>query len=147
MLVLEKVEMVRHYDHMLRSMSWSLKLPAVVRLVSYVRRHRIRIAFSRRNVFLRDKHQCQYCSKKMSAHELTCDHVIPRSKGGNTSWDNLVAACPPCNRKKRDRTPEQAKMKLLTSPARPEVLPPFYNRMEKERAPEPWRDFLSYRAA
>ena len=80
MLCLGKVEVLRTYETKLRSVSWTVEMPAVIRLVSFVRRHRIRVAFSRRNIFLRDGYRCQYCNKTLPAAELTCDHVIPRSR-------------------------------------------------------------------
>ncbi len=145
MLCLGKVEVVRSYNSVLRAMCWSLSTPAVIRLVSFVRRcHRRRVTFSRRNVFVRDGHCCQYCHKTFPASELTCDHVVPRSRGGGSGWDNLVAACGPCNRKKGNRTPEQASMKLKRKPQRPAYLPAMVMRFGGACAPEQWRDFLPW---
>lgn len=144
MVYLGKVEVVRHYDSVLRSVSAQIRTPAVVRLTEFVRRHRVRIAFSRRNVFLRDGHRCQYCDAHLPVSELTTDHVIPRSRGGVTSWDNVVTACGPCNRKKANRTPAQARMTLQRKPERPRSLPELSLRLNNETAPEPWRDFLVY---
>jgi 5-methylcytosine-specific restriction endonuclease McrA len=143
MLWLGKVELVRSYDTVLRAVTWSVQMPAVVRLTSFVRRHRVRIAFSRRNVFLRDEHRCQYCGSHFPPAELTCDHVVPRSLGGRTSWENVVTACGPCNRRKGNRTPEQAKMLLSRAPDRPRTLPGMISRIDEHSAPEPWRDFLT----
>lgn len=142
MLYLGKVEVVRTYEKVLRAVSLTLEHPAVVKLVSFVRRHRVRISFSRRNIFLRDSFKCQYCGVCLPASELTCDHVVPRSKGGGSSWENLVTACGPCNRKKGNRTPEQARMRLRKPPERPHRLPPAAYRLGGEAPPEPWRDFL-----
>ncbi len=144
MLYLDKVELVRSYDRLLRSVSLRMNTPAVVKLVHFVRRHRVRIAFSRRNVFLRDGHRCQYCNTSLPATELTTDHVVPRSRGGTTCWDNVVTACGPCNRKKGSRTPAQARMLLRREPARPRSLPSLGLRLRQENAPELWREFLSY---
>jgi 5-methylcytosine-specific restriction endonuclease McrA len=144
MLWMGKVEVVRTYKRVLRAVSWSVHQPAVVRLVNFVRRHKVRIAFSRRNVFLRDSLRCQYCGDRFPMSELTCDHVIPRSKGGSSSWENLVTACGPCNRKKGNRTPEQAHMALRKPPGQPETLPPHAYRFGGEHPPEIWREFLPY---
>jgi len=142
MLCLHKVEVVRNYEAKLHSVRWTLSMPAVVRLVNFVKRHRIRIAFSRRNVFLRDGHRCQYCMLTFPTSELTCDHVMPRSRGGAGGWDNMVTACGPCNRRKGNRTPEQARMVLNRKPHRPEMLPSMAARLGGAQAPDAWRDFL-----
>lgn len=142
MLWMGKVEVVRTYQRVLRAVSWSVHQPAVVRLVNFVRRHKVRIAFSRRNVFLRDAMRCQYCGDRFPMSELTCDHVIPRSKGGSSSWENLVTACGPCNRRKGNRTPEQAQMNLRKPPRQPETLPPHAYRFGGEHPPEAWLEFL-----
>lgn len=144
MVYLGKVEVVRTYDSLLRSVSVRIETPAVVKLVQFVQRHRVRIAFSRRNVFLRDGYRCQYCLVRLPASELTTDHVVPRSRGGMTSWDNVVTACSPCNRKKANRTPAQARMALQRAPERPYNLPALSLRLCDDNAPEAWRDFLSY---
>jgi 5-methylcytosine-specific restriction endonuclease McrA len=142
MICLGKVEVLRSYQRLLRAVSVTIPQPAVVRLHGFVKRHRARVAFSRRNVFLRDGFRCQYCNVRFPSAELTCDHVIPRSLGGRTSWDNLVTACGPCNRHKGDRSPEQARMRLVCTPARPESLPPLLFRLGGDQPPEPWREFL-----
>ena len=144
MIYLGKVEVIRSYNNRLRSVTISMEAPAVVRLVQFVRRHRVRISFSRRNVFLRDGHRCQYCNQSLPASELTTDHVVPRSRGGTTSWDNVVAACGPCNRKKANRTPAQARMSLKRQPRRPRSLPSLGLRLGSDSAPESWREFLAY---
>jgi 5-methylcytosine-specific restriction endonuclease McrA len=144
MLYLGKVEIVRTYDTVIRSVATQIPAPAVVRLVEMVRRHRVRIAFSRRNVFLRDGHRCQYCNVRLPAAELTADHVVPRSSGGPTSWDNVVTACGPCNRVKANRTPAQARMILRRKPERPSSLPGPSLGLSQESAPEVWREFLAH---
>ena len=93
---LDRVNIVSEYETLVRSPSFAMALPSVVSLKTYVRPARYP-AFTRFNVFLRDRFQCQYCGTK---HDLTFDHVVPRSKGGQTTWDNVVAACSPCNLRK-----------------------------------------------
>lgn len=139
---LGKVEVLRSYEQMLRSVSTRLQAPAVVRLFQFVRRHRARISFSRRNVFLRDGYRCQYCGVSLPLSELTTDHVIPRSLGGATTWDNVVTACSPCNLHKGGRTPSQARMTLYRRPARPTHLPALRLHLRSDRAPAAWREFL-----
>ncbi len=143
MLLLDKVEVLENYSTILHSVSWSLPMPAVVKLNGFVKRRRMRIALSRRNVFYRDGHRCQYCKQRFPARELTCDHVRPRSQGGSTSWENMVTACGPCNRKKGGRTPEEARMALLENPGRPETLPiEFTLNVAGGTFPEAWRRYL-----
>lgn len=147
LMCLGKVEVVRSYERVLRSASWRIEMPSVVKLRRYVRRRRIRVALSRRNIFFRDGHACQYCNSKLPIRELTCDHVMPRSQGGRTSWENMVTACGPCNRRKGGRTPEQARMKLRSRPARPNALPIEYTLnlgSNLEALPEGWSDYLGW---
>jgi len=111
-------ERVEDSGQWLRSPSSRFAVPSVIRLRRYVRRRfRPRVAFNRRNVFRRDNGLCQYCGCRVP--DLTLDHVVPRSREGPTSWDNVVACCRSCNSRKRDRTPEEAGMVLLSRPAAP----------------------------
>ncbi|NWE54198.1 HNH endonuclease, partial [Brevundimonas sp. P7753] len=103
----ERVDVVATYDKVVRSPSMEMQLPSVISLKSYVDQDR-KPAFTRFNVFLRDGFACQYCGQGGLAQDLTFDHVIPRSRGGRTTWQNIVAACGPCNLKKGGRTPQQA---------------------------------------
>lgn len=141
LLFLNKVEVVEEYDRDIKCTSYVLKMPAVVRLLQAFRRHKKPVKFSRVNIYGRDKYQCQYCSKKINLAEGTYDHVVPRSQGGRTEWTNIVTACETCNAKKANRTPEQAKMKLLTKPVRPEWVPVMQLYLGKS-PPEAWRDYL-----
>jgi len=121
LLLHDVVERVEDSGHTLRTPTTRFPVPSVVRLKRYVRRpHRQRVAFNRRNVFRRDDHRCQYCGERV--HDLTLDHVVPRSRGGPTSWENVVACCRPCNARKRDRTPEEAHMALRRPPTAPAFL-------------------------
>jgi 5-methylcytosine-specific restriction endonuclease McrA len=118
LLMLEVAERVEDSDKILRSPSQIFAVPSVIRLKKYVRRppHQ-KVAFNRKNVFRRDDNTCQYCGAK--SNDLTLDHVMPRSRGGATSWENVVACCRRCNAKKRDRTPEEANMILKRKPYAP----------------------------
>ena len=98
-----------------------IEIPSVIVLHHYVRRFPFRLSCNRRNVFWRDKHQCQYCGNFFKFDELTMDHVMPKSKGGAKSWENIVTSCKTCNSKKRDRTPKEAQMPLIRRPHSPRV--------------------------
>ena len=145
MLIIGKVEVIKNYSTVLRAVSWSVPKPAVVRLTNFVRRRQRRIALTRRNIFMRDKHSCQYCGLAFRPSELTMDHVVPRSQGGGGSWENLVTSCGPCNRRKGGRTPHQARMKLLSAPGRPKVLPVEYTlNLGQHGLPDHWRDYIGW---
>jgi 5-methylcytosine-specific restriction endonuclease McrA len=120
---LGKVDVLEAYGESVASPSISVPMPAVVRLRRHVASVRRGVKFSRANVFARDGFACQYCGFKKSRSELSFDHVVPRVVGVRTTWENIVTACRPCNHKKRNRTPEQASMKLLRKPVRPHTLP------------------------
>ena len=102
-----------------------LRVPEVVTLVSYDRVPANAVTFCRRNLFKRDRFTCQYCGQQPGSEELTIDHVMPRSRGGVSSWDNCVLACVECNTRKADRTPPEAGMLLRKSPVRP-LWKPYY---------------------
>jgi 5-methylcytosine-specific restriction endonuclease McrA len=140
-----KVEVVEEYeDRFVRSVTLEFKVPSVIRFLKMVKGRRKMIKFSRENVYARDNGKCQYCGVKIPRHESTYDHVLPRSKGGKTTWENIVIACVPCNQKKGGRTPDQAKMALLSIPARPKKLPDGIRltfTWEKNMPPS-WRTWL-----
>ena len=112
---LDRVSIVSYYDRQIRSPSFSMKLPSVIALKSYIR-PQSNPNFTRFNVFLRDKFSCQYCGSK---NELTFDHLLPRSKGGKTNWDNVVTACSSCNVKKGGRLIKNSGMTLNQWPFQP----------------------------
>ena len=114
---LERVNIVAEYEQAVSSPTFSMKLPSVVSLKAYVKPSR-HPAFTRFNVFLRDRFQCQYCG---TGEDLTFDHVIPRHRGGATTWDNVVAACSPCNLLKGSYLPQQVNMFPAQKPVRPSV--------------------------
>jgi 5-methylcytosine-specific restriction endonuclease McrA len=98
----------------------AIRVPRVIVLVAHAHLPRHRIRFSRLNVYARDGSTCQYCGRRMARSDLNLDHVVPRSRGGVTSWENVVCSCVPCNLRKGGRTPEEAGMRLLRAPARPQ---------------------------
>ena len=137
---LDRVNIVAEYDHEVSSPSFSMRIPSVVCLKSYVRPSR-HPAFTRFNVFLRDRFQCQYCG---SPDELTFDHVTPRRCGGQTSWENVVAACSPCNLKKGSKPLHMLGMSLCKAPRRPgaEELRNTGRKFPPNHLHDSWMDFL-----
>ena len=124
----------------LRTPSRTIPIPSVIRLDYLVRRPFLRQRLSRREVFLRDGHACQYCGK--SSVVLTLDHVVPRHQGGAHSWENMVAACVPCNHRKAGRTPREASMRLLKEPRPPRANP--YALFHHRQTHEEWRKFVPW---
>ena len=139
-----KVEVVEESDREVRTVRLTIKVPAVLRLLSYVpltKKKQI-VRFSRINVFLRDQYSCQYCGCKFPKHHLTLDHVIPIVQGGQKSWENIVTACKPCNQRKGGRTPTQASMKLIRRPKQPFWLPATSFSFGISVTPERWKIYL-----
>ncbi|HXP96596.1 MAG TPA: HNH endonuclease [Telmatospirillum sp.] len=142
-VVSDRVNVVSVYNRVIHSPSSVMPLPSVISLKEYIPTKR-RPAFTRFNVFLRDRFTCQYCGESLPTHDLTFDHVIPRSKGGHTTWENVVTACSPCNLVKGSRLPREASMFPLVRP----TAPTNYLLQEHGRAFPPnylhesWRDFL-----
>lgn len=143
MLFQDKVEIVEEYDdEIYRSSTFIMKMPAVVRLLQMVKRKK-HVRFSRLNVLSRDNWTCQYCGHKFTTKNLNYDHVVPRSQGGKTVWENIVTSCYPCNDKKRDRTPQQAGMQLLKMPVRPKSLPVVAFHLDAiDNIPDAWANFV-----
>jgi 5-methylcytosine-specific restriction endonuclease McrA len=140
LLLKEKAEVIEHSEWQLHSANSSLQRPVVIRLVTYVRipRDTHRRKITRRAVFARDQWTCQYCGSRSN---LTVDHVIPKSKGGTSSWDNIVASCAPCNRRKGDSLPPQAGMKLLSQPRTP--APTVFIHVASPTIPAAWMQYLA----
>lgn len=124
----------------IRTVSFRLRVPEVLTLTHYDRFRQSVVTFSRRNLFKRDHSSCQYCGARPGSSELTIDHILPRSQGGTSSWENCALACVSCNARKANRTPEQAGMKLRKKPVRPEWKP-LYSHMNIRV--ESWSKFLS----
>lgn len=134
-----KVDVLENYE---RAVHRDWKMPAVVRLTNWIQGHRPKVKFSRQNVLVRDKWTCQYCGAKKLSSELTFDHVIPRSRGGLTRWENIVMACVDCNAKKAARTPAEAGMRLRNKPNHPVWLPTFNMSLRQiAEIPPQWRDY------
>lgn len=142
LLFLGKVEVIEEYDRNVKTTSLVIKIPAVVRLREAFRRHKKPVKFSRINIYGRDKYTCQYCGVKKLISELTYDHVVPRSKGGKTTWTNIATCCSDCNRKKANRTPVEAGMRLLKTPVQPTATPVLVVTVSRESVPDAWRDYL-----
>src|SRR5581483_11879662 len=102
--------------HFLHAARLAMRVPSVIRLLEYRRSPHQTRALSRKNILLRDRNTCQYCGTLLSSSDLTLDHVVPRSRGGSSTWENLVACCHPCNRRKGNRLPTEAGMKLIREP-------------------------------
>lgn len=136
-----KVEVVEEYDHHIRSVSLVLRAPAVVRLLQFVKIGRKSPPLCRANILARDDFECQYCGHELSSKEATLDHVVPRSQGGRTSWENIVCCCPSCNRRKGGRTPAEARMLLRKKPVKPDWLPVLNMRLNG-KVPLSWQLFL-----
>jgi 5-methylcytosine-specific restriction endonuclease McrA len=120
-----------------------IRVPRVILLIAYDRVPKRRTRFSRYNIFARDKNTCQYCGQKFQRHELNLDHVIPRSQGGFSTWENVVCSCHHCNRRKGGKTPDQAKMKLIAPPRKPAWTPPL-NLSLQELMRKEWVPFLDF---
>ncbi len=119
-----------------------IRVPRVIVLMAYERMPKTRVRFSRFNIYARDDNTCQYCGTRLPRAELNLDHVVPRSRGGATSWANVVCSCVPCNLMKGGRTPDEAGMRLLRAPARPRWTPMFRSATRRAFYRE-WRPFLS----
>ena len=140
---LDRVNIVSEYEREVHSPNFIMRLPSVIALKEYIPLSR-RPAFTRFNVFLRDRFDCQYCGESFPTHELTFDHVVPRSKGGRTSWENVVTACSCCNLRKANKMPRDVGM----FPRLPPCQPSTWQLQDNGRAFPPnhlhesWRDFL-----
>lgn len=130
--------------HTIRASRNTFPVPSVIRLLEYRRIPHQTRALSRKNIMMRDRYTCQYCHRTSPVHDLTLDHVVPRSRGGETTWENLVACCHGCNNRKGSRTPDEANMNLLRAP-RPFSLHTSRHLMRLlAKSEEPWRKYLFY---
>lgn len=135
-----RAEILVENHRLIHTISQAFECPSVIRLYSLVRRPLPQVRLTRREVFRRDGYTCQYCGQRSS--HLTLDHVIPRHRGGQHSWENLVTACMRCNHRKGGRPLEEAGMKLLRTPTRPSASPYYFLDAWAHRSPEEWWPFL-----
>jgi 5-methylcytosine-specific restriction endonuclease McrA len=130
-------------DDYVRTVHFEIVVPRVIRLLGYDRLPRQKVKFNRRNLFARDHNRCQYCGRRFSTSELSLDHVMPRSRGGQATWENIVCACVKCNVRKGGRTPAEANMRLIKEPARPKTSPVLSLKLT-HRKYESWKTFLDH---
>lgn len=128
-------------DDWVRTATTEIQVPRVIRLLGYERVPKQAVKFNRRNIFARDNNQCQYCGRKFSTSELSLDHVVPRSQGGQSTWENIVCACVACNVRKGGRTPKQAHMSLIRQPVKPKRSPMLNLKLTQKKY-ESWQSFL-----
>ncbi|MFZ5515663.1 MAG: HNH endonuclease [Candidatus Zhuqueibacterota bacterium] len=138
LIYLGKAEIIEMNSGYVRSVSRTFPLPSVVRLTRFIHMPRKRIVLSRKNIIKRDNHICQYCGAHLNP--VTIDHVIPRVRGGEDTWENLVCACLSCNNRKGDRTPEEAGLVLVKKPQRPNFI--FFIRYNITIVDERWQPYL-----
>lgn len=132
-------------DDVIHTATLGILIPRIIRLVNYDRVPKREVKLNRRNILLRDGHRCQYCGKKFPTSKLSLDHIIPKSRKGNTSWINVVTACNACNTKKGGKLPSEVGMKLVTTPAIPKKNPII---LKKIRSPkyQIWKHFIDINA-
>ncbi len=130
------------HDERIGLVNRAIRVPRVILLLAFDRIPKRRVRFSRFNIYSRDRNTCQYCGRVFPRSELNLDHVVPRSRGGTSTWENVVCSCHECNRRKGGRTPEEAGMRLLRPPRRPEWTPFMLETFSFRRYKE-WTPFLS----
>jgi len=135
-----KAEILENDSGFIHSASHAFPVPSVIRIAYMIKRPRPQRRLTRFEVFSRDQYTCQYCSKE--THPLTLDHVIPRYRGGQHTWENVVSACIPCNRRKAGKTPQEARMRLRRPPSPPHGNTPFYIPRHYLHIHNEWRKYL-----
>jgi 5-methylcytosine-specific restriction endonuclease McrA len=135
------LESKQPHEDWIRAVSFEIQVPRIIRLLKYDRVPRKSLRFNRRNIFARDGHCCQYCGRSMPLAQLSLDHVLPRSRGGPTTWDNVVCSCLACNTRKGGRTPQEAHMRLLTTPREPKINPLLAMKLNNPKY-QSWRSFV-----
>lgn len=143
LMLLGKVEVLEEYAREIHSPSVTVKLPAVIKLTRFLKPIPKRVKFSRQNLFFRDAYTCQYCHRPFPSSQLTYDHVVPRSKGGKTSWTNVVTSCIRCNLKKGNKPLHSLNYRLLKPPEEPRWLPHLAPLLPRDSAPVLWQYYLA----
>jgi len=136
-----RAEDKQHHDDWVRAVHFEIQVPRIVRLVRFDKQYSSTLRLNRRNLFARDEHRCQYCGQSLPPSQLSLDHVVPRSKGGLTTWENVVASCVKCNTKKGGRTPQEARMNLRQEPCKPTYNPMLTMKLDNPKY-ESWKTFL-----
>ncbi|MHB8153413.1 MAG: HNH endonuclease [Vulcanimicrobiaceae bacterium] len=134
-----KAEIVHNRDRTIASTTLQMRMPSIIRMLYYIRRPRQKVALTKKNVLLRDDYLCQYCGLR-GEKLMTVDHVVPKSKGGPSTWENLVCACMRCNNRKNNRTPDDANMQLTRKPRQPKYIP--WIQVKRNTLPSEWCKFL-----
>jgi len=137
-----KAKYERDSHEWIRCVRFELAAPRIIRLLLYDRLPRRQVKFTRRNIYARDRNRCQYCGKKFPMPELSLDHVVPRSRGGGTTWSNVVCCCVRCNVRKGGRVPAEARMRLIAEPVKPKRSPAVTLRLTSEKYAS-WKQFLN----
>jgi 5-methylcytosine-specific restriction endonuclease McrA len=125
----------------IRTVSLEIMVPRIIRLLFYEKLPKANLKFNRRNIFARDENRCQYCGRKFPTTELSLEHVVPRFRGGESTWTNIVCACTNCNKRKGGRTPEEARMKLIKKPVQPKHSPILGLKLGSEKYSS-WKQIL-----
>jgi 5-methylcytosine-specific restriction endonuclease McrA len=137
-----KSQFKESHEDWVRSINFEIQVPRVIRLLSYDRVPQRTVRLNRRNIFARDENRCQYCGHKFPTSELSLDHILPQSRGGKTTWENICCACIDCNVKKGGRTPEEAHMRLKKKPIQPKQSPLLAVKLDNPKY-QSWRAFLA----
>ena len=141
-MFLGKVEVLKEYEREIKGVSVNVRQPAVIRLLRLVKNNHVNVKFSRKNIFLRDNYTCQYCGKKSEPKSLTCDHIVPRSRGGTAEWTNIVTSCLPCNLKKGDKMPDEVGMHPRKRASRPNGFYMLMLLVGVGAMPDYWKDYV-----
>jgi len=131
-----------HRHDWVRMVRGEIAAPRVIRLLRYDRLPKMTLQFNRRNIYARDRNRCQYCGRHLPTSELSLDHVVPRSRGGKNTWENIVCCCLKCNVRKGGRTPAEARMRLIAAPVKPKR-PPLLEIRSADQRYECWHAFLN----
>ena len=133
----------RHRHEWIRCVRFELAVPRIVRLLVYDRLPKQTVKFNRRNIYARDANRCQYCGKRFPTNELSLDHIVPRTQGGRSTWENVVCCCIRCNVRKGGRQPAEAYMRLVTTPVKPKRPPAITLRLSSDKYAS-WKQFLDH---